>query len=62
MSKRSLNFDREKTADNGMTGNVPMNQNRVKKRDCNEMFVLLSDIEESILDDSDSVSGVYDCV
>ncbi|XP_068762214.1 chromosome transmission fidelity protein 18 homolog [Montipora capricornis] len=58
VSKRSLNFDREKTADNGMTGNgVPMNQNRVKKRDCNEMSVLLSDVEESILDDSDSVSG-----
>ncbi|XP_068716927.1 chromosome transmission fidelity protein 18 homolog [Montipora capricornis] len=58
VSKRSLNFDREKTADNGMTGNgVPMNQNRVKKRDCNEMSVLLSDVEESILDDSDFVSG-----
>lgn len=63
ISKRRLSFCNDKRGDIGVVGvstghNIVNVKFQAKKRDCNEMFLPLSDVEESGCDDWNSDSGL----
>ncbi|XP_015750608.1 PREDICTED: uncharacterized protein LOC107330520 [Acropora digitifera] len=63
ISRRRLSFCNDKRGDIGVVGistghSIVSIKFQAKKRDCNEMFLPLSDVEESGCDDWNSDSGL----